>query len=76
MRNRDPRKPEPQSTAGNLAGDASQNGADSSPAAALEDPPFRVPPNTAIAGVLISDWAHRKVVITGTDAARSMKGNL
>ena len=23
-----------------------------------DDPPFRVPPKTAIAGVLISDWAH------------------
>lgn len=25
-----------------------------------DDPPFRVPPKTAIAGVLISDWAHGK----------------
>jgi len=23
-----------------------------------DDPPFRLPPKTAIAGVLISDWAH------------------
>jgi NAD+ diphosphatase len=26
-----------------------------------EDPPFRVPPNTAIAGVLIQHWAEGKV---------------
>ncbi|KAI0339944.1 hypothetical protein BDW22DRAFT_1431421 [Trametopsis cervina] len=39
------------------------------------EPPFRVPPNTAIAGVLISDWAHRKVVITGPEV-REVKGNL
>ena len=24
------------------------------------EPPFRIPPKTAIAGVLISDWAHGK----------------
>jgi len=25
-----------------------------------DDPPFRVPPKSSIAGVLISDWAHGK----------------
>ena len=27
-----------------------------------QDPPFRVPPKTAIAGVLISDWAYGKAL--------------
>ncbi|GJE92791.1 NADH pyrophosphatase domain-containing protein [Phanerochaete sordida] len=31
------------------------------------EPPFRLPPVTAIAGVLIQDWAHRKFVITGAE---------
>ena len=38
------------------------------------EPPFRLPPMTAIAGVLVSDWAHQKVVITGPDV--QMRGNL
>ncbi|KAI0088142.1 NUDIX hydrolase domain-like protein [Irpex rosettiformis] len=38
------------------------------------EPPFRLPPLTAIAGVLVSDWAHRRVVITGPDL--QVKGNL
>ncbi|EKM54745.1 uncharacterized protein PHACADRAFT_258788 [Phanerochaete carnosa HHB-10118-sp] len=36
--------------------------------AGANEPPFRLPPLTAIAGVLISDWAHRKFVITGTES--------
>ncbi|KAI0684945.1 NUDIX hydrolase domain-like protein [Cytidiella melzeri] len=39
-----------------------------------DSPPFRLPPMTAIAGVLVSDWAHRKVVITGPE--EQVKGNL
>ena len=39
-----------------------------------DEPPFRLPPLTAIAGVLVSDWAHRRVVITGPDL--QVKGNL
>ena len=78
MANRDPQKPDPESTAGNLAGDAAKDpkAAAATPAATLEEPPFRLPPLAAIAGVLISDWAHRKVVITGTDVSHGMKGNL
>jgi len=34
-----------------------------------DDPPFRVPPKTAIAGVLISDWARGK--LSGSDSAGS-----
>ncbi len=44
------------------------------PDATEDQPPFRVPPKTAIAGVLIDDWVHRKVVITGPDV--QVKGNL
>ena len=41
-----------------------------------DDPPFKLPPKTAIAGVLIDDWAHRQFVITGPDVPRELKGNL
>ncbi|OCH87878.1 hypothetical protein OBBRIDRAFT_795792 [Obba rivulosa] len=37
--------------------------------------PFRVPPLTAIAGVLISEWAHRKVA-PGLNIGHAEKGNL
>lgn len=40
--------------------------------ATAQEPPFRLPPRTAIAGVLINDWAHRKFVITGPDARSSL----
>lgn len=36
--------------------------------ASANEPPFRLPPQTAIAGVLISDWAHRTFVVTSQDA--------
>ena len=39
----------------------------------LAPPPFRVPPTTAIAGVLIRDWAEGKINI-GTGSGQ--KGNL
>ena len=76
MGNRDPRKPDPESTAGNLAGDAQKSGGAATADPDADEPPFRLPPISAIAGVLISDWAHRKVVITGTDPSRSLRGNL
>ena len=82
MGNRDPSKPDPQSqsTAGNLAGDAPKNNsktADNTAAAVVNDePPFRLPPITAIAGVLIHDWAHYKVAIRGTKDAKTWRGSL
>lgn len=39
----------------------------------LQEPPFRVPGASAIAGVLISDWAQGKVKFTTLDVP---KGNL
>lgn len=41
----------------------------------VSDPPFRVPPTTAIAGVLIKDWAEGKVQFPPF-ALNSLKGNL
>ena len=77
MGNRDPSKPDPQSTAGNLAGDATKPLQPNGTAAPVDDqPPFRVPPLTAIAGVLIHDWAHYKAVINGTKDAKTWKGSL
>ena len=88
MGNRDPSKPDPQSqsqpqsTAGNLAGDAPKNNvkaADTTAASAVsqpDEPPFRLPPITAIAGVLIHDWAHYKVAIRGTKDAKTWRGSL
>lgn len=64
----DPNKPF-QSTAGALAGDAALKKSDVSDAMPQpEMPPFRLPPLTAIAGVLIDDWARQKIVITGLKA--------
>ena len=37
---------------------------------------FKLPPPTAIAGVLIADWAHERFVITGPGGPRELKGNL
>ena len=76
MGNRDPRKPDSETTAGSLAGDAQKSGDAATAHPDADEPPFRLPPISAIAGVLISDWAHRKVVITGTDPSRSLRGNL
>lgn len=41
--------------------------------AAVDEPPFRVPPLTAIAGVLISEWAHGKIQ---PGAGEVKRGNL
>ncbi|KAI0066000.1 hypothetical protein BV25DRAFT_1797206 [Artomyces pyxidatus] len=41
------------------------------PAGAADEPPFRVPPRTAIAGVLISEWAYGKAPV-----AAPMKGRM
>jgi NAD+ diphosphatase len=43
-----------------------------------DDPPFRVPPLTAIAGVLIRDWAEGKIgnASAGIDANVILRGNL
>ncbi|CAL1706157.1 unnamed protein product [Somion occarium] len=38
-----------------------------------DEPPFRVPPVTAVAGLLISDWAYRKVYVGNSE---QKKGNL
>ncbi|KIP06523.1 hypothetical protein PHLGIDRAFT_453629 [Phlebiopsis gigantea 11061_1 CR5-6] len=38
----------------------------------VPQPPFRLPPITAIAGVLIRDWADRKFVVTGADGRSSL----
>ncbi|KAJ7099511.1 NUDIX hydrolase domain-like protein [Mycena belliarum] len=40
----------------------------------LDEPPFRVPPTTAIAGVLIREWAYRKIQFPVADPVH--KGNL
>lgn len=63
-----PREPKPKdapkiSAAGALAGDANvvkETEVNVEPANSPGEPPFRVPPMTAIAGVLISDWARGK----------------
>ncbi|THG94360.1 hypothetical protein EW026_g7095 [Hermanssonia centrifuga] len=61
-------------TAENLAGPQS---ASSTVAGSVPDePPFKLPPLTAIAGVLVHDWAHDKVVITGTKGSPALKGSL
>ncbi|EIN11472.1 hypothetical protein PUNSTDRAFT_131639 [Punctularia strigosozonata HHB-11173 SS5] len=45
---------------------------------AIDEPPFRVPPLTAIAGVLISEWAHGKIKPEASNAGsgEAKKGNL
>jgi NAD+ diphosphatase len=45
------------------------------PSASAGEPPFRVPPLTAIAGVLISEWAHERIG-PGVGRAEPIKGNL
>lgn len=61
-------------TTENLAGPQS---ASSTVAGSVPDePPFKLPPLTAIAGVLVHDWAHDKVVITGTKGSPALKGSL
>lgn len=40
----------------------------------VEEPAFRLPPLTAIAGVLVSDWAKEKIIV-GSEA-QTLKGNL
>jgi len=49
-----------------LSGDAAAHDPISQPqdAHGVNEPPFRVPPRTAIAGVLISDWALGNAVTT------------
>jgi len=47
---------------------------DSAEPSAIEEPAFKVPPLTAIAGVLIDDWAKEKVIV-GSEA-QLLKGNL
>lgn len=64
------------STAASLAGDAAKSAGGNDAQAKPDEPPFRLPPITAIAGVLISDWAHKKVIITGPEAPREVRGNL
>lgn len=39
-----------------------------------DEPPFRVPPTSAIAGVLIRDWAERKIGFPPEESVQ--KGNL
>jgi NAD+ diphosphatase len=39
-----------------------------------DDPPFRLPPTTAIAGVLIRDWAERRIGFPPEETVQ--KGNL
>jgi len=64
------------STAGSLAGDATKSTGGSDAQVKPDEPQFRLPPITAIAGVLVHDWAHRKVVVTGPDVPREVRGNL
>ncbi|KAK7057642.1 NUDIX hydrolase domain-like protein [Favolaschia claudopus] len=40
----------------------------------VDEPPFRVPPTSAIAGVLIRDWAYKKIQFPTTPVVQ--KGNL
>ncbi|EMD33692.1 hypothetical protein CERSUDRAFT_159950 [Gelatoporia subvermispora B] len=65
--------PKSASTAKLLAGDStkSTDKLEEGP----QEVPFRVPPLTAIAGVLISQWAHRQEG-PGSGAAQVQKGNL
>ncbi|KAI5884869.1 uncharacterized protein SCHCODRAFT_02521520, partial [Schizophyllum commune H4-8] len=56
------------------ASDPAQSGASDPPQSGastetLEDPPFQVPPYTAIAGVLIRDWAEGKISYTKASSA-------
>ncbi|KAI0786566.1 NUDIX hydrolase domain-like protein [Abortiporus biennis] len=75
---RDPNKPlppkEPASGAGPLAGDNASKKGDVQDATEIEEPPFKLPPRTAIAGCLISDWAYGKVQFG--NSASVLKGNL
>jgi len=74
--NLSPRETKPQAapkatTAGALAGDANvakETEVKVEPAESPAEPPFRLPPVTAIAGVLINDWARGK--------STQLKGNL
>lgn len=75
LKGNDPTK-EGASTAGNLTGETTRKTDGSDASAKTDELPFRLPPLTAIAGVLVSDWAHKKVVITGPDLRRDVKGNL
>ena len=54
-----------------LSGDAAARDSSSQPRNAsatvtsgVDDPPFKVPPRTAIAGILISDWASGNASVT------------
>ncbi|KAI0081982.1 hypothetical protein K474DRAFT_1703449 [Panus rudis PR-1116 ss-1] len=60
-----------ESTAGALAGDAATKAVEQK--AESQGPAFRLPPITAIAGLLISDWAHKKVFIENPS---KLKGSL
>ncbi len=77
---RNPEKPFPKqesSTAGPLTGDAAAKANSAQVSVSQgQGPPFRVPPLTAIAGVLLSDWAYGKVVIGETRQITIKKGNL
>lgn len=48
--------------------------AHSDPSIAADEPPFRMPPLTAIAGVLIQHWAERKILDNSNMSSRN--GNL
>lgn len=41
-----------------------------------DDPPFKLPPITAIAGVLIRDWAEGKIGFPPEDGGAKHKGHL
>ncbi|KAJ7169167.1 NUDIX hydrolase domain-like protein [Mycena crocata] len=44
--------------------------------AVVDEPPFRVPPTSAIAGVLIREWAYGQIKFGPAAAAPAQKGNL
>lgn len=56
----------------------SQTNSDSTLPEKPEDPPFRLPPATAIAGVLIRDWAEGKIAFEHQHGSNDIvqKGNL
>lgn len=41
-----------------------------------DEAPFRIPPSTAIAGVLIRDWAEGKIKVDSIVTGHNLKGNL
>lgn len=50
--------------------------AEPAPGVNAEEPPFRLPPTTAIAGVLIRDWVDGKIGFPKESETVAQRGNL